>query len=67
MSRTGHNTNIAPHRLGCRLSNENNSARFANPLLRVWCSKDEPPKGYVEVDRLGEMPKYCGYYERVGE
>jgi hypothetical protein len=67
MSKSGRNLKIAPHRQGCRLVNDNTDERFANPLLRVWCSKDKPPKGYVEVDRLGEMPRYYGYYERVGE
>lgn len=40
-------------------------ARFANPLLRVWCHKDPPPEGWEPVDRLGELPKYYGYWERV--
>jgi len=39
--------------------------QFKNPLLRVWCHKDAPPKGWEPVDRLGEMDRYYGYYERV--
>lgn len=67
MSKSGHNLKITPTRQGCRLPSDNQAERFANPLLRVWCHKDEPPKGYAEVDRLSEMAKYFGYYERVGE
>ena len=39
--------------------------QFKNPLLRVWCHKDAPPKDWDPVDRLGEMDRYYGYYERV--
>lgn len=42
-------------------------AQFKHPLVRRWCHKDEPPKGYREISRLDELDKYNGYYERVEE
>ena len=65
MSQSGHNLKLSPRKFGCRLLGDNSKERFTNPLLRVWCHKDKPPEGWVAVDRLGEMDRYFGYWERV--